>query len=624
MSLYERRGGRLGRSLSLLIGDLSSNRPGPNLGFAACGGSTTALPIARSLPGATSCYLQWNNNNDNREREGSAGATDPLSWMNEIRELSRSPTDHRHKVWCFTPSHSPEASRHSSPAPCRRLSSGSPTPMGSDSSTGVVATPPSSVRKFAERVLRGAAKDCAAGGPAVDDRRQRVIGELIESERRYVANLETLLNFFLPSLELLVAPRDLRLMFPAQLEPLLEAHRRLLERLEERSETQSPFHGILGDIFGRLCAQNSDSEFINVYSAYMNEFKVAMQTLARYEQTSPEFKEGLQSCQLRQECEGLSLAAFLLTPIQRLPRYELLLKELLKQTPLEHPDNYYVGEAVDQLRGEMIRLNKSIQSCQLACSVARIRNGRTRSFRMFTKPPGRRPRRALSKLKRHVSTANIDEYSSGSELGGPIARPSSANNYCSEENLSRTEEDVEVGRAYPLPIKTAASCSDLLLDFDPEPRPMTILAPLQSLPSIPSTPENSSPSASSIMPPSSEDSCLRSRSRVSMYSTASSTSGIDSLGQSQLDLAAALTPTLTPTPLERDRCISTLSDSDSGHGGRRRKSSLVAALRMFGRLRKHSAPAVTKDISLPMDFRHIQHGLMDHSPILVSPKHSHS
>ena len=84
MSLYERRGGRLGRSLSLLIGDLSSNRPGPNLGFAACGGSTTALPIARSLPGATSCYLQWNNNNDNREREGSAGATDPLSWMNEV------------------------------------------------------------------------------------------------------------------------------------------------------------------------------------------------------------------------------------------------------------------------------------------------------------------------------------------------------------------------------------------------------------------------------------------------------------------------------------------------------------------------------------------------------------
>ena len=62
------------------------------------------------------------------------------------------------------------------------------------------------------------------------DRRQMVVGELIETEKRYITNLETLLNVFLPSLELLVAPRDLRLMFPAQLEPLLEAHRRLVRR----------------------------------------------------------------------------------------------------------------------------------------------------------------------------------------------------------------------------------------------------------------------------------------------------------------------------------------------------------------------------------------------------------
>ena len=63
-----------------------------------------------------------------------------------------------------------------------------------------------------------------------------------------------------------------------------------------------------------------------MYSAYMNEFKVAMKTLAKYEQSSPEFREALKNCQHRPECEGLSLAAYLLTPVQRLPRYELLLK----------------------------------------------------------------------------------------------------------------------------------------------------------------------------------------------------------------------------------------------------------------------------------------------------------
>ena len=83
MSLYERRSGRLGRSLSLMIGDLFSNRPGPSLGFAAGGGSTAMLPVARSLPCATSCYLELDSNN-NRERASAGGATDPLAWMNEV------------------------------------------------------------------------------------------------------------------------------------------------------------------------------------------------------------------------------------------------------------------------------------------------------------------------------------------------------------------------------------------------------------------------------------------------------------------------------------------------------------------------------------------------------------
>lgn len=78
-----------------------------------------------------------------------------------------------------------------------------------------------------------------------------VIGELIDTEQRYINNLEILLNVYLPALEDVVAPRDLRLLFPAQLEPLLERHRELLGRMEEREE--SPFAGTIGNIFNQLC-----------------------------------------------------------------------------------------------------------------------------------------------------------------------------------------------------------------------------------------------------------------------------------------------------------------------------------------------------------------------------------
>lgn len=37
-------------------------------------------------------------------------------------------------------------------------------------------------------------------------------------------------------------------------------------------------------------------------------------------------------------CKGLNLASLLITPVQRLPRYRMLLAELIKATPASHPD----------------------------------------------------------------------------------------------------------------------------------------------------------------------------------------------------------------------------------------------------------------------------------------------
>ena len=83
-----------------------------------------------------------------------------------------------------------------------------------------------------------------------------VIGEIIDTERKYVRNLEVLLNGYLPALEHVVAPRDLRLLFPAQLEPMMEKHKELLSQLEGRVSASSAFPDIVGDIFARLCGSN--------------------------------------------------------------------------------------------------------------------------------------------------------------------------------------------------------------------------------------------------------------------------------------------------------------------------------------------------------------------------------
>lgn len=58
----------------------------------------------------------------------------------------------------------------------------------------------------------------------------------------------------------------------------------------------------------------------------MGEFKLALRTLLSHEKESPQFREILTLLQQGPLCERLSLTSYLLTPIQRLPRYELLLK----------------------------------------------------------------------------------------------------------------------------------------------------------------------------------------------------------------------------------------------------------------------------------------------------------
>lgn len=85
-----------------------------------------------------------------------------------------------------------------------------------------------------------------------------VLKEIIDTERTYLSSLDTLVSVFLPTLEDIVAPRDLRLLFPCQLEPLIEIHQNLLSKLEERVEGSSQWHGIVGDIFGRLCSDKID------------------------------------------------------------------------------------------------------------------------------------------------------------------------------------------------------------------------------------------------------------------------------------------------------------------------------------------------------------------------------
>lgn len=56
-----------------------------------------------------------------------------------------------------------------------------------------------------------------------------------------------------------------------------------------------------------------------------------------------------------------SLESILIKPVQRIPRYNLLLEDLLKNTPADHADHPNIQKALGKMKEVADHINKSVQ-----------------------------------------------------------------------------------------------------------------------------------------------------------------------------------------------------------------------------------------------------------------------
>jgi FYVE/RhoGEF/PH domain-containing protein 5/6 len=63
---------------------------------------------------------------------------------------------------------------------------------------------------------------------------------------------------------------------------------------------------------------------------------------------------------------GLDLDSLLITPVQRIPRYKLLLKELVKHTSDSHPDKKNLNDALQKMTEIANIVNDSMKNNQSA------------------------------------------------------------------------------------------------------------------------------------------------------------------------------------------------------------------------------------------------------------------
>jgi RhoGEF domain/PX domain/SH3 domain len=183
-------------------------------------------------------------------------------------------------------------------------------------------------------------------------KRTYIAREILETEVTYVEGLAGLLEEFDKPLRRVLKQEESRAIF-SNIHALVGFHQVLRSELEARMadwhETQK-----IGDLLVKL------TPYLRMYSTYINSFDEVNDMIERLKKKNTQFKLLLPECKYGIHDGDLGLSSLLLTPIQRVPRYVMLLRDLLKNTDAEHPDHTDLSKALTSMEeiGQLINERK--------------------------------------------------------------------------------------------------------------------------------------------------------------------------------------------------------------------------------------------------------------------------
>ncbi|KAF6102124.1 Rho guanine nucleotide exchange factor 17 [Phyllostomus discolor] len=203
------------------------------------------------------------------------------------------------------------------------------------------------------------------------DMRKHVTMTLLDTEQSYVESLRTLMQGYMQPLKqaensLLCDPSLVDEIFD-QIPELLEHHEQFLEQVRHCVQTWHAEQKV-----GHLLIQSfSKDVLVNIYSAYIDNFLNAKDAVRVAKEARPAFLKFLEQS-MRENKEKQALSDLMIKPVQRIPRYELLVKDLLKHTPEDHPDHPLLLDAQRNIKQVAERINKGVRSAEEAERHARI------------------------------------------------------------------------------------------------------------------------------------------------------------------------------------------------------------------------------------------------------------
>ncbi|KAG1704754.1 Rho guanine nucleotide exchange factor 10 [Nymphon striatum] len=187
-------------------------------------------------------------------------------------------------------------------------------------------------------------------------KRRYILENIIESENSYVSSLQRLVQNYLKPLKesvpSVISQNKIQTMFH-RVEEILQCHSifgiALCQCVHEWDEKEK-----IGDVF---VASFSQSIVLEIYSEFINNFSIAMETAKQLIKSKSAFADFLKVKQITSP-DRLSFFGLMVKPVQRFPQFILLLQDMLKYTPQGHHDRMSLQMALTQLETLAETLNE--------------------------------------------------------------------------------------------------------------------------------------------------------------------------------------------------------------------------------------------------------------------------
>ncbi|NWX90447.1 FGD3 protein, partial [Nothoprocta pentlandii] len=186
-----------------------------------------------------------------------------------------------------------------------------------------------------------------------------IANELLHTEEAYVKRLHLLDQVFCTKLSEAGISSEVITGIFSNISSIYCFHGQfLLPELKTRITQEWNMNPRLGDILQKL------APFLKMYGEYVKNFDRAMDMVNTCMQRSSPFKDVVQNIQKQEVCGNLTLQHHMLEPVQRIPRYELLLKDYLKKLPEESPDRKDAEKSLELISTAANHSNAAIRKME--------------------------------------------------------------------------------------------------------------------------------------------------------------------------------------------------------------------------------------------------------------------